>query len=76
MTTTLKGCAVAFAHDIREDDAEKILEAIQCLRGVLTVRPIEASPSDDWIVEERVRRDLEKKLWAVLRPAKRGEGDR
>lgn len=72
MTTKLKGCTVAFTDDIREDDAEKILEAIRCLRGVLTVRPIEASPSDDWIIEER-RRDLEKKLWAVLRPAKRSE---
>lgn len=68
MTTRLKGCVVAFAHDIREDDAEKLFEAIRCLKSVLGVTPIDAT-HDDWIVEERVRRDLGKKLWDVLHPA-------
>lgn len=67
MTTRLKGCTVAFAHDIREDDAEKLLEAIRCLRGVLTVVPTEAV-HDDWIAEERVRDELVKRLFDVLRP--------
>ncbi len=71
MTTRLKGLTVAFEHDIREDDAKMIVNAIHQLRGVLDVRPIESGASDDWIIEERVRRELGSKLLAVVYPEKK-----
>jgi hypothetical protein len=67
MTDRLKGLTVAFAHDIREDDAEAIVNAIKIIKGVLDVKPI-VSTHDDWIIESRVRRELGEKLIAVLYP--------
>lgn len=69
MTTRLKGLTVAFEKDIREDDAQRIIDAVAMLRGVLQVGPIEVG--DNWISEVRIRRDLEGKLFAVLREEKR-----
>jgi hypothetical protein len=66
VTTRLKGVVVAFDHDIREDDAEILISAIRMLRCVQGVQPIEAT-SDDWIVESRVRSDLEGRLLKMLR---------
>jgi hypothetical protein len=73
MTTRLKGFVVALEHDIRSDDAESIKSALEQIRGVLTVKPIE-SASEDMIVEQRVRRELGQKLWAVICPEKK-EGE-
>lgn len=42
MTNRLAGYIVTLAEDIRVDDAEGITKAIGMLRGVATVRPIEA----------------------------------
>ena len=67
MTDRLKGLTVAFDRDIREDDAEAIVNAIKMIKGVLDVQPSYAT-SDDWIVEERVRRELYGKLLGVLYP--------
>jgi hypothetical protein len=53
MTTRLKGLTVAFTDDIREDDAQAIIDAIQLIKGVLIVEPIE-NTSDDWIIESRI----------------------
>lgn len=68
MTDRLKGCTVAFDRDIREDDAEAILNAIRCLRHVLTVTPL-ISVSDDWVAEERARQQLGQKLVEMVYPA-------
>ncbi len=65
MTTRLKGLRVAFEKDIREDDARSIIGAIGMLRGVLTVKPIEAE-SDDCIIEDRIRQEFSKRLWKAL----------
>jgi hypothetical protein len=67
MTTRLKGLTVAFAADIREDDAEAVIKAIRMIRGVLDVAPIECTPND-WIERQRVRDELSTKLWDVLHP--------
>jgi hypothetical protein len=67
MTTRLKGLTVAFAADIREDDAEAVIKAIRMIRGVLDVAPIEHTPND-WIERQRVRDELSTKLWDVLHP--------
>jgi hypothetical protein len=67
VTDRLQGVWVAFERDIREDDAEPLIEAIKQLRGVLSV---EANVSDyeDWFARQRVRRELTDRLWAVLHP--------
>jgi hypothetical protein len=65
MTDRLKGAWVAFDADIREDDAEALIEAIKQLRHVQAVEPSVSDP-EDWMARERVRRELGEKLWAVL----------
>lgn len=67
MTTKLKGLTVAFALDIREDDAESIINAIKMLKGVLDVAPL-ATSTDDFIIETRVRQELTEKLLEIAYP--------
>jgi hypothetical protein len=67
MTERLKGLTVAFDHDIREDDAAAIVNAIKMIKGVLDVEPL-VSTHEDWLIECRVRRELGEKLIAVLYP--------
>jgi hypothetical protein len=69
MTNRLAGFTVTLEHDIREDDAGRIIDAIRCLRGVLSVDPVVAGV-ELHIAEERARRELGGKLWAVLYPVK------
>lgn len=67
MTDRLKGVTVVFDHDIRTDDAEPIINAIRCLRGVLAVAP-SLKTSEDFIIRERVRHELGQKILAVIYP--------
>jgi hypothetical protein len=55
MTDRLKGCTVVFGKDIREDDAEYILNAIRMIKGVSQVEPV-ISESGDLITEMRMER--------------------
>lgn len=71
MTDRLKGVIVTFERDIREDDAEAVLNAIRMIKGVLSVKPLVADV-DFHIAEERVRQELTKKLWDVLHPVPSG----
>jgi hypothetical protein len=66
MTTRLRGLTVLFEQDIREDDAERIVAAIRCLRNVLDVMPIEAG-IDSMLAERRAKHELLLKLRDVLR---------
>lgn len=68
MTTRHKGYMIALADDVRDDDAEAIIMALKMVRGALAVTPIDADPSGDWIVEERVRRDLHAKILEIAYP--------
>lgn len=65
MTDRLKGCTVTFDHDIRDDDAKVVLDAIRCLRGVLHVEG-SVSTLDDRMNRIRVRAELRTKLLQVL----------
>jgi hypothetical protein len=67
MTDRLKGCTVVFESDIREDDAQPFLDAIQQFRGVADVLPLVVT-SDDQIARARVRQELVDALWKALRP--------
>jgi len=65
MTDRLKGCVVAFEEDIRDDDAEAILNAIRMIKGVSVVTG-EVSGPDDWMNRERIRLEIRTKLLAAL----------
>lgn len=66
MTDILKGCWVAFEEDIREDDAENLLNVISSIKGVLDVTG-SVSDSNDWMNRVRIKDELRKKLHEVLK---------
>jgi len=61
MTDRLKGVVVTFDHDIREDDAEGILNAIRHIKGVASVQP-EVANLEDHMARVRVRGEMVKDL--------------
>ena len=65
MTDRLKGCWVAFEEDIREDDAQAMLNAIRHVRGVQAVTRVVAD-ADDWMNRQRIRSELLQELYDVL----------
>lgn len=67
MTERLNGVWVAFERDIREDDAQAIIDAIGCIRGVLKVEA-NVTNANNWIAQTRVRQELGEKLWEILYP--------
>lgn len=71
MTDRYDYLIVALEKNTRTDDAQPLISAISMLHGVLKVEPHIADPSQ-WTVEERVRRELGEKLWAVLYQKKGG----
>ncbi len=66
MTDRIKGFAVVLDRNIRDDDAQPILDAIRQIRHVLSVTPM-VSGHEDLFARERVKRELGEKLWKVLR---------
>ncbi len=66
MTDRYNGFFVTLEADVRSDDAEPILNAIRQIRGVLDVRPNVRS-IEQYVVEQRVRREFEIKIIEALR---------
>lgn len=66
MTDRYKGCVVTFDRDVREDDVEPLMLAIRMLRGVKSV-DLKMANVDDHMNRERIRSEIEEKLWAALR---------
>ena len=64
MADRLKGVWVAFEQDIREDDAEPIINAIKALRGVVDVRGVIADPTNHF-ARLRIRTEFGKELRAL-----------
>jgi len=67
MTDRYHSLTVALNRDISDDNAEPILMAIRMIKGVLSVKP-KVADMDSNMAEDRVRRDLEQKLWDVIHP--------
>jgi len=67
MTDRFGTLTVVLESDIREDDAEQILNAIRQIRGVLCV---EGNIKDQlaYLAHSRVRAELADKLWKILYP--------
>ena len=66
MTNRLKGLTVAFEKDIREDDAEGIINAILMIRGIANVTT-SLSSSEDYINREQIRREVVSKIYDVAK---------
>lgn len=67
MTDRYNALTIILESDIRDDDAQPLIEAIKQLRGVLSVEPHLATP-EEAIAEARVRSELGKELLAVIWP--------
>lgn len=67
MTDRYNALTVVLDRDIRSDDAEAILTAIRMIKGVLSVAP-HVTDTADYVAEERVRLEYQKKIGAVLWP--------
>jgi hypothetical protein len=67
MTDRHSGYVVILSHDIRKDDAEAIIAAIQMIKGVKAVKPIVAEPSAGSIVESRIKMEVADRLREVAR---------
>lgn len=65
MTDRYNAVVVTFDRDIREDDAEAIINAIRMLKGVLAVTP-NVSDINMHVAESRVKRELTDRLYDVL----------
>jgi len=66
MTDRYNRLTVVLERDIRDDDAEPLIQAIRMLRGVLKVTPHVAN-GDEWVAEMRVKNQLREKLWDALK---------
>ncbi|HET9954157.1 MAG TPA: hypothetical protein VFQ61_06620 [Polyangiaceae bacterium] len=67
MTDRYNGFSVVLEKDVRSDDAERIIDAIRCIRGVLSVTP----HVQDWeghMAEQRAREHYREQLISVLWP--------
>ena len=67
MTDRYHSIGVVLKKDIRDDDAQCVLDAIKMIKGVLSVKPY-VSDFDTNMAEERAKRELSDKLWKVLHP--------
>ncbi len=65
MTDRYYALTVVLEKDMRDDDAECVIEAIRMIKHVKNVKPLIANPHT-WMAEERARNEIAKKLWAVL----------
>lgn len=66
MTDRLNGVWVAFDRDIRTDDAEMVINAIRCIRGVCAVEP-NVTEVSDYLARARVREELGTKVLDLFR---------
>ena len=69
MSDRYSSLSVALDREYKDEDCQRIIEAIKMVRGVINVAP-NISNLVDWNAESRMRRELENKLWEVLYPRK------
>jgi hypothetical protein len=66
MTDRYNALTVVLERDIRDDDAQHLMDAIRCLRGVLSVAG-EVSDITAHMAQERAVSEIESKVWKALR---------
>lgn len=67
MTDRIYALTVTLDTDLRADDVQPLMRAIEHLRGVLTVTPLVADATTV-VAQARARRELIQALWDVLSP--------
>jgi hypothetical protein len=65
VTDRLIAFTVLLDREIRDDDAQPIVDAIRQLRGVADVVPVVADPHNFW-AKETARQELLKQVFALL----------
>ena len=58
MTDRIRTVTVILDEDYREDDVESILQAIRMVKGVVQVTMGPAVDANDYIVREKIRREV------------------
>lgn len=71
MTDRVHSLTVVLENDVRADDLVPLIQAIEQLRGVLAVKQ-HVTDIVTVMAQERARRELGEKLWAVLYPKQEG----
>ena len=66
MSDRYKGVVVTFTHGIKDEDADKIIHAIECLKGVLDVPP-RVQNVDDHMNMTQAKNELRQKMWELLK---------
>ena len=66
MTDRFHSLTVVLGHNIREDDAEGLMDAIRHLKGVINVKGNVMDLSQS-VAESRIKSELSLKLWDVLK---------
>ena len=72
MTDRYYALTVILEKDMRDDDAECVINAIKMMKFVLDVKGNIANP-DTWMAEERARRELGQKLLDIVFPKMKEE---
>ena len=67
MTDRHSGYVVVLQEDLREEDAEAVLNALRMTKGVLSVEPIVADFTAGTIAAMRVQSEIRAKLYALAR---------
>jgi hypothetical protein len=67
MTDRYTYLTVALDREIRDDDAQPLIDAIKMLKGVMAVEP-HIADINMWVAEERARQHLREQLLAILYP--------
>lgn len=66
MTDRYNAIIVVLDRDIRDDDAEPLLNAIRMMRGVASVEPQVSGYSADYAARRRLALELEAKISALI----------
>jgi len=66
MTAKIRSLTVALSSDVREDDVQSLIDAIQMMRNVISVTGNEVTPND-WTSEMRVRNEVFGKLMELAK---------
>ena len=63
---SVKGLVVHFRRDLDDDEAERTIDALMMIKGVVKVSPVKAGYEDE-LNRQRVKRDLLSKIDGLLR---------
>jgi hypothetical protein len=66
MTDRIKGVLITFEKDIRDDDAEPIIQTLKMIKGVLTVKPY-VTHMEDYMLYQKGHLDARRAMFDFLK---------